>query len=503
MPFEGYVEDTSQTAISGWVWHSAEPDRALDVEILADGIVIATLPAKRFRQDLKAAGKGSGHHAFEFSMPNDRSASQPLRVRVVGKPWFLQRSGGFAPHYATIRHSCEYGVPEPRYGFSMSPPADPASEIPLARRLIAAYHAASVDGEKPEDIWTIIERSIFPDLLDILRRKDAEKLSVYMRDFFAQTISHGTVQGAQATAGLLPPGAGAITASQIADALASLSEAIGAFRVENPEQHGHYGENLFRDPDELIDRVNATLGIDIVAPNVAGRKFGLETRRGIVAAFDVRSVYAAHRIRELLRGVKQPSVCEIGGGIGAVAYYCSLLKIHDYTIIDLPPIGLMQAYWLLRTRPGAPVILCGEPDSGGPAIRLLPPVYFGKRGFGLIYNQDSFPEMHRSHSMSYLETATQIAPALLSINQESECPQSATSWQPVVSDLVTAVGGYRRAYRFPYWLRQGYVEELYLVESKLDVRIRRLRRFLGKKLEGTRWLLVAQRLEAKLRRRRP
>jgi len=35
----------------------------------------------------------------------------------------------------------------------------------------------------------------------------------------------------------------------------------------------------------------------------------------------------------------------------------------------------------------------------------------------------------------------------------------------VVRDLVSAVGGYEREYRFRHWLRPGYVEELYRVTA--------------------------------------
>src|SRR5690606_39098362 len=118
--------------------------------------------------------------------------------------------------------------------------------------------------------------------------------------------------------------------------LASLAEAVGAFPVETPELTGHYGENLFRSPDESVAAINRVLGIGIVPPNAAGRKWGLETSSGILAVTDMRAVYAAYRIRELTGAVANASVCEIGGGIGSVAYYCHLFGIRNYTIIDLP-----------------------------------------------------------------------------------------------------------------------------------------------------------------------
>jgi hypothetical protein len=469
MPFEGYLDAASETEIAGWVYHGDHANTPLSVEILADGNVVATLRADGFREDLRSAGKGDGNHAFRYSMPQGERSKSRLCARVVGQPWFLQLcTEAYSRAFAFMRHTCEYGIPAPPFGFSELPAPDPKTEISLANRLMAAYHRASqsdVKREKPEDQWTFLERAIFPDFIDIIQQRDATAFADYMRCFFARSISHGTFQGAMATAGLENPGSGASVAGRTMDALASLCESVGLLRVENPEQ-GHYGENLFREPDELIALLESFLKIDVVPPNAAGRKFGIRTRKGILALTDVRAIYAARRIQEIIGPVKRPSVCEIGGGIGGVAYYCNLLNIRNYTIIDLPAISVMQGYWLARALPDVPIVLFGEPDHGGPAIRLLPPSRYGKAKFDLVFNQDSFPEMHRNHSIEYLRRARRIAPAVLSINQEGENPQTLSSHQTVVSDLVAAVGGYRRIYRCHHWLRPGYVEELYAVQRR-------------------------------------
>src|SRR5690606_39293177 len=107
------------------------------------------------------------------------------------------------------------------------------------------------------------------------------------------------------------------------------------------------------------------------------------------------------------------------------------------------------------------------------------PTDFGKAKFDLVYNQDSFPEMHPDYSIGYLRTARGVAPALLSINQESEGVQTAEARMPLVSDLVARAGGYRRVYRFPHWLRVGYVEELYSVDAGLQAQWQRVLCLLG------------------------
>ena len=144
MPFEGYLDSASNTEIAGWVYHGDNPNTPLTVEILADGSVLATIIADGFREDLLRAGKGNGNHAFRFSMPAGQSAKSRLRARVTGQPWFIQLcTEAYSRAFAFMLHTCEYGIPEPPFGFAEVPEPDPKTDIPLANRLIAAYHRAS------------------------------------------------------------------------------------------------------------------------------------------------------------------------------------------------------------------------------------------------------------------------------------------------------------------------------------------------------------------------
>lgn len=469
MAIEGYVDEATTSSIIGWLYRNSDPDAALDVEIVADGRVVATLRADAYRADLQQAGKGNGRHAFSFNLPAGSTSATSLRARPAGQRWYLQLAqNAFSHFYASFRHSCEFGLPEVRCGFSPTPAPDPTREIALAKRILAAYGRAmnaSPASADRHDNWTHVQQLVMGDYLDILRRNDAEAFAQYMRDFYARPVSHGTYQGEEATRALEVAGGSAAATFQ--DWLASLAESVGVARVEDPLQHGHYGENLFREPNELVDAIDAAVGVSIVPPAVSGGKFGIQTRAGLLNGVDLRGFYAAHRIKELIGGERNASVCEIGGGIGTAAYFAYRLGIRNITIIDLPIIGVMQAYWLIQALPDAPIVLYGETDPAASAIRLLPPPAFGDRKHDLVYNQDSFPEMHRDYIVEYLRTIRKVAPALLSINQEAEGPQTATSRQLVLHEIVSEVGGFRRLYRFPHWLRVGYVEELYAVNEVL------------------------------------
>ena len=464
MAFEGFQISASPTFISGWVYSDREPNAELPVEIVSGDAVVAIVVAGNYLDHLQNAGKGNGRHGFEYFYPQGNNGP-PLRARVSGQPWFLQPGeAAYSRLFAFLRHTCEYGFPEVPHGFSPVPEPNPEAEHALIRRLLDAYHraiAADAHAPKLPDQWTDHQRATFPDYLELLHRRAVPELADYMRSFFAQTISHGTFQGAQATEGLRNPASARHVAAFTVDALASLAESMGLIRVEGPEQ-GHYGENLFRSPDDMLNAIATGIGINPVPPNVAGMKFGVSTDRGYISKSDLRALDAAYRMLSILqRPAESKRICEIGGGIGSAAYYANLLGFGQYTIIDLPPISFMQAYWLIRALPEAPISVYGE--TLGPGIWLLPPSEFPKSSYSLVYNQDSFPEMNREHSLAYLRQIRPLAPLLLSINQEGENPQTAELVQPVVGDLVREVGGYRRVYRFLSWLRTGYVEELFEV----------------------------------------
>ena len=77
-------------------------------------------------------------------------------------------------------------------------------------------------------------------------------------------------------------------------------------------------------------------------------------------------------------------------------------------------------------------------------------------------------ERHRPAEYGYLrEIARKSRRYFYSINQESEGPMGADRIpQTLVPRLADAVPELSRIQRFPYWLRRGYVEELYEVGGR-------------------------------------
>jgi hypothetical protein len=92
--FDGFVYGADCSSFRGWAWDRSKPNTAFSVEILDGPIVIDTLPANVFRQDLQTAGKGNGKHAFFFTIPESLKNGVPhnLSARVTGSGFILKDS---------------------------------------------------------------------------------------------------------------------------------------------------------------------------------------------------------------------------------------------------------------------------------------------------------------------------------------------------------------------------------------------------------------------------
>ncbi|HJQ27421.1 MAG TPA: hypothetical protein VKA60_26285 [Blastocatellia bacterium] len=86
LTFEGFHDIADCNGIVGWAWDSSQPNTVIFVDIYADGVVFATVPADQFRQDLVDAGKGNGYHGFSIATPESLKdgAAHQIRVRIAG-----------------------------------------------------------------------------------------------------------------------------------------------------------------------------------------------------------------------------------------------------------------------------------------------------------------------------------------------------------------------------------------------------------------------------------
>jgi hypothetical protein len=90
----GNFDSATCTALSGWAWDSTRPTTPINVDILGDGVVLATVGANQFRSDLQAAGIGDGRHGFNTPVPKAllNGAVRQVSVRISGTSFTLPGS---------------------------------------------------------------------------------------------------------------------------------------------------------------------------------------------------------------------------------------------------------------------------------------------------------------------------------------------------------------------------------------------------------------------------
>lgn len=342
-------------------------------------------------------------------------------------------------------------------------------DVEIAERLLAAYRrSVAVEAHHPKwvgsDIWSHIRnrQSVFLNLLDL---EDAAALAAYLCNMSRHDATLGTVQGHLEYRRILRSRSYRRHIALMAkDKLVSLAEAVGAISCENPEQ-GQYGENLHLDLDYLVAEVERVVGLQIAPPPIDGGLLKIRCAKGLFNERDLNAIYTAWSLKQLLSPAA--ALAEIGAGSGRVAYWSWRFGFRSQTIFDLPHINVVQGYYLIKALPGAPIALFGETavERPGQGIAILP--YYRIQSddamrFDLVLNQDSFPEIHIEVVRSYLRRVKALSGRyFLSINHESR-PRSVDGGQQLsVPQVVAEVGGYRRLWRMPYWLRRGYVFELY------------------------------------------
>lgn len=238
------------------------------------------------------------------------------------------------------------------------------------------------------------------------------------------------------------------SSQQNIEAIYLLADAVGARCADNPESWPPS-----RDPDSIettLQNISRCIGIELDFPNPFPDEFGIETTRGIVSYRAVNAIYQAFRIKQLSKQFGD-RVLEIGAGLGRTAYYAKKMGIGSYSIIDLPMTNLAQANFLGRALSEKAVALFGE-EASADQVRILPVSEAAKFGpFDILVNVDSLTEMGLQTATAYAEMFIKNGKVFWSVNHEAN--------PFTVSDIPGLKN--RRIGRFPYWLRRGYVEEIF------------------------------------------
>lgn len=352
------------------------------------------------------------------------------------------------------------------FGFKVDRPGP--DQPAIVARLIEYYHRlkaefAALHLSVNHDMWAAITAQT-QDVQAALERRDADTVSAALLHVCGGPLAVGFMNYKHYTDLIANPRARSYEARHFVDKLLSLSEALGCQPVQCPEQ-GQWGYPAL-DLPALLRAVRERLPMPIEPPAAGGGTFGLETEYGLLCLKDITAMYTACRALAVLGSGSRRSVAEIGGGTGTLAYYLARSGIEEISVYDLPMVSLVQGYYAMRSLGPDAVLLHGEADR--PAqVRLLP--YWQveaapDRHFSLFINQDSLPEIEAGAAARYIDLVkAKCSGHFLSLNQEGRAPNAGGVPQSVVYDLVQRSGGYERVYRFPHWMRTGYVEELYRV----------------------------------------
>lgn len=231
------------------------------------------------------------------------------------------------------------------------------------------------------------------------------------------------------------------------DNLLRLAEAIGARPKYNPEPDGCGA--LLPPVEEILASLDAALGAKIVFANPFPGETGLITSRGIASYRAIQAIYQAYRLVEVAgRGAR---VVEIDGGMGRTAFYAHAPGMRNYTMFDLPLTNVMQSYFLGRTLAAEAIGMDLESVDG---IRVLPYLeFFEESGnYDICLNVDSLTEIDRGLAENYCNVLFKRGPTFLSINHESNV---------FTAREICLGAGMKSLLRMPYWLRRGYVEEIF------------------------------------------
>lgn len=345
----------------------------------------------------------------------------------------------------------------------LTPSAAPTAEDEkLCVRLLSAFEAALATCKDPfeQDQWSTVHRKVAAPVLDAVEKADPRALAHVLCNGLRQEFGFGLGSGPgwyKLALGEKAP----VVSNVIIDRTVALAEAWGLVSLENPED-ASCGTGVYVNLDSLVDSLEKRAGHSVGAPAYFGL-YGIRVGGRLLSLRSPDALYASERLAAL-----GESALEIGGGFGLTAFHAHQRGLKRYAILDLPLVNLFQGYFLCKAIGGERVRLFGERDAGQ-SVAIHP--YFGadrlrQERFDTVYAQDVLPELSSDKITFYVDFIVDSRPQrFLTINHESSYAMSADGGpgprQENISRRLAGDPRLTRLSRFPYWIRKGYVEELY------------------------------------------
>lgn len=244
------------------------------------------------------------------------------------------------------------------------------------------------------------------------------------------------------------------------DCLIRLAEALGAVSLENPENDASWGKFSESFPDDFIRKIEDKFQFEISFQSPYKGWVGLKSKKGLIHNRTLHAIYVVSKLIGYAKffDKKNFNVCEIGPGLGRTAYWAHKLGVKDYSLVDLPMTTMSQGFYLSLLLGSGSVVLPWELRSNPDQIKIYHPdeYFMNKQRFDFTLNVDSITEFGVELAGRYLKKIEDSSDFFLSINHESN--------EYSVNQLISNKHAHLR---YPFWIRNGYVEELYKI--KLDI----------------------------------
>ena len=239
--------------------------------------------------------------------------------------------------------------------------------------------------------------------------------------------------------------------------------AIGQNLILNPQ-----GGEKFRDKssqpslstEEYLQKINSALGMEVRFPNPFAGELGIKTTQGMISYRAIPAIYQAYRMRQICHFTEGYDCLEIGAGMGRTVFYAHQLGLRC-TVIDLPMTIVGQALFLSAALGEDAIWMLGDTMPKENRILLLPPSELDtlERDFNVVLNSDSLTEMGRETALDYMKYIENHAQFFISINHEFN--------HFTIKEISALTSTLMPLSRCLYWLREGYVEEVFSVRKKL------------------------------------
>jgi hypothetical protein len=384
-------------------------------------------------------------HHFSDELTRAGDAANPLAARVLEHTHGLMHSPLSARFAPTVKPTV----------------AEHPRGREAAERVIAAFRKAMAEPAAPPaaSMWDHLtrDRGAF---LAALTAGDVPAVQNALESLFTSPLVHGLGQVHTSHLPLLEQ---AMTHLHFhfTDTLVSLGEAVGAVRGScmGQDAPGHL-RPLHKDLNDVYRTLVPRLGFDAHYDRHCGA-FGFLVADKLLTIDSLTHAYAAWRLVQL--GGPGANLYELGGGYGGLALMGHRAGLRRYAIFDLPWVNALQGFFLILATPPGTVRLYGE-DAGGLRIEPYWNLYAeAARSCDWLANSDSLPEMGEATAVDYLGHIRRVVKdGFFSINQEAKVDVPGVGPQNCVHELIRRTGGFRLAGRHRHWLRQGYVEEVYV-----------------------------------------